>query len=107
MFPRHSVWPCLHCTPSSSSVALRERGQVSVGMQFCGSFAANIHRTCSGNMVDGREARMLRTHFPMNDSRKSILSDTLAIVGTTSFCRQSRASGHLDLFCDPSSECGR
>lgn len=33
----------------------------------------------------------------MNDSLKSTLSEMFAIVGMTSFCRQARASGHLDL----------
>jgi len=33
----------------------------------------------------------------MKDNRKSTLSDTLAIAGTTSCSMQSRASGHLDL----------
>jgi hypothetical protein len=37
------------------------------------------------------------TYFPMNDSLKSTLSDTLAIAGMTKSCRQSRASGHFDL----------
>ena len=33
----------------------------------------------------------------MKDNLKSTLSDTLAMVGTTSFWRQSLASGHFDL----------
>ena len=33
----------------------------------------------------------------MNDSLKSTFSDTFAMVGMTSFWRQARASGHLDL----------
>jgi hypothetical protein len=33
----------------------------------------------------------------MNDSRKSTSSETFAMAGRTSFCRQARASGHLDL----------
>lgn len=40
-----------------------------------------------------------KLHLPMYESLKSTLSLTLSIVGTTSCCRQSRASGHFDIIC--------
>ena len=45
-----------------------------------------------------RERMAMNAHLPINDSLKSTLSDTFAMVGTTSFSRQSRASGHCDLW---------
>lgn len=42
------------------------------------------------------------SYRPMKLSLKSTLSETLDIVGSTSFLRQSRASGHLDMMCTSS-----
>lgn len=73
--PRHSVCPCLHWTPSSSVRLfhlISARHDVSLNRQ---------------------------TYLPIMLTLKSTLSDTFAMAGKTSFCRQSRASGHLDMMC--------
>jgi hypothetical protein len=74
MSPRHSVWPCLHSTPSSA-----------VRLWF-------VSYVICLRVADA-------TYLPIMLNRKSTLSDTLAMAGKTSFLRQSRASGHLDMMC--------
>ena len=79
MLPRHSVGPCMQVIESSEEILWGHRRV----------------RWVLGVFLK----RVGETYVLMKESRKSTLSTTFSMAGTTSWRKQSRASGHLDMMC--------